>query len=304
VYAFDLMLFNGNSLLEMPFRVRRQRLRTEFSPVTPDAASAARFAHVECCESTDGKEAVEEFWQKSVESRAEGLMIKLLDSGEVTEEDSTVMKGKGRRKPLLATYEPDKRTSAWLKLKKDYVAGLGDSLDLVPIGAWHGNGRKAAWWSPILLAVWDEHAGQLVGVCKCMSGFTDEFYKALNERYPEGSGNCSHTPQWNVNTGGLRPNVYFKPREVWEIRGADITLSPVYMAAMGLVSTSRGLSLRFPRFIRLREDKGTTEASTPEFLASLWNKQEGKGTGGKGVDDEELIDVSPEASEVEEDAYE
>ena len=90
--------------------------------------------------------------------------------------------------------ELDKRTSAWLKLKKDYVLGLGDSLDLVPIGAWHGNGRKAAWWSPILLAVWDERIGQLVGVCKCMSGeylihfsiiseliiekgFTDEFYK-------------------------------------------------------------------------------------------------------------------------------
>lgn len=77
---------------------------------------------------------------------------------------------KPRRKPLLATYEPDKRTSAWLKLKKDYVTGLGDSLDLVPIGAWHGNGRKAQWWSPILLAVWDPDAGRFIGVCKCMSG--------------------------------------------------------------------------------------------------------------------------------------
>ena len=64
----------------------------------------------------------------------------------------------------------DKRTSAWLKLKKDYVVGLGDSLDLVPIGAWHGNGRKAQWWSPILLAVWDPSIGKLVAVCKCMSG--------------------------------------------------------------------------------------------------------------------------------------
>ena len=65
---------------------------------------------------------------------------------------------------------PDKRTSAWLKLKKDYVIGLGDSLDLVPIGAWHGNGRKAQWWSPILLAVWDPDAEKLVAVYKCMSG--------------------------------------------------------------------------------------------------------------------------------------
>lgn len=64
----------------------------------------------------------------------------------------------------------DKRTAAWLKLKKDYVSGLGDSLDLVPVGAWHGNGRKAQWWSPILLAVWDPQAGRLVAVCKCMSG--------------------------------------------------------------------------------------------------------------------------------------
>jgi DNA ligase-1 len=32
-----------------------------------------------------------------------------------------------------------------LKVKRDYVEGLYDSLDLVPIGAWHGNGRKAGW---------------------------------------------------------------------------------------------------------------------------------------------------------------
>lgn len=33
----------------------------------------------------------------------------------------------------------------YLQVKRDYVEGLGDSLDLVPIGAWHGNGRKAGW---------------------------------------------------------------------------------------------------------------------------------------------------------------
>lgn len=48
--------------------------------------------------------------------------------------------------------------------------GLGDTLDLVPVGAWHGNGRKAGWWSPVLLAVWDSTTERLVAVCKCMSG--------------------------------------------------------------------------------------------------------------------------------------
>jgi hypothetical protein len=74
----------------------------------------------------------------------------------------------------ISPYSPpihtDKRTSAWLKLKKDYVEGIGDSLDLVPLGAWHGMGRKAAWWSPILLGVWDAQQGKFVAVCKCMSG--------------------------------------------------------------------------------------------------------------------------------------
>jgi DNA ligase 1 len=57
---------------------------------------------------------------------------------------------------------------------------------------------------------------------------------------------------------------------------ADITISPTYTAAIGLVSDEKGLSLRFPRFLKKREDKGIEEASTNEFLAGLWRKQEEK----------------------------
>jgi len=62
-------------------------------------------------------------------------------------------------------------------------------------------------------------------------------------------------------------------REVWEVRFADVTLSPVYTAGMGLVSEERGMSMRFPRFIRIREDKGIDEASTGRQLAEMWEKQ-------------------------------
>jgi len=255
---------------------------------------------VESCESEDGRETIEEFWMKAVESRCEGLMIKLLDSGDVPEESSLKEKEKEkiRRKPLPATYRPDKRTSAWLKLKKDYVAGLGDSLDLVPIGAWHGNGRKANWWSPVLLALHDNNSGKFVAVCKCMSGFTDVFYKAMRERYTEGSQTCSRENLWDVETGGLTPSVYFEPSEVWEIRGADVTLSPVSLAAFGLVSDSRGLSLRFPRFIKVRDDKRPDQASDPAFLAKMWRDQQGKMQ--QGADDGDLLDVDLEEEVIEE----
>lgn len=96
-------------------------------------------------------------------------LYQLLDHEKIPVDDGQ-KKDKSRRKALPATYEPDKRTAAWLKLKKDYVDGLGDSLDLVPIGAWHGNGRKVEWWSPILLGLWDPDLGKFVAVCKCMSG--------------------------------------------------------------------------------------------------------------------------------------
>ncbi|KAG2146048.1 ATP-dependent DNA ligase [Suillus bovinus] len=293
VYAFDLMYLDGEVLLAQPFRERRSLLKSRFPPFLPSDKGASRLDHVESCESEAGKDAIEEFWQKAVESRSEGLMIKLLSSDTMQEEGTR--KGNGKRKPLSATYEPDKRTFAWLKLKKDYVVGLGDTLDMVPIGAWHGNGRKAGWWSPVLLAVRDPRSDCFVAVCKCMSGFSDSFYKEMVAHYSEGSDNCSKQPLWNSDTGGFRPDVYFRPHEVWEIRGADITLSPVSLAALGLVD-SRGLSLRFPRFIRTRDDKSPEQASTTDFLAQIWKNQQGKSKTTAGdADDGDLIDVESDA---------
>ncbi|KAI0051832.1 DNA ligase [Auriscalpium vulgare] len=291
IYAFDVMYHNGQILIDLPFRSRREILRTKFPPIKLSQPGAARLDHVESCHSEDGRDAVEEFWLRAVDSQCEGLMIKLLDHGEVVE-NAAGSKEKSRKKPLPATYEPDKRTSAWLKLKKDYVVGLGDTLDLVPVGAWHGNGRKAQWWSPVLLALREPDTGRLVAMCKCMSGFSDVFYKAMKERYAEDSENCSKRPLWgHVETGGYSPGVYFRPHEVWEIRGADITLSPVSVAARGLVSDSRGLSLRFPRFLKTREDKSPEQASTPDFLAGMYRDQQGKGRDQGGADEGQLVDV-------------
>jgi DNA ligase-1 len=71
------------------------------------------------------------FFEEALASSCEGLMGKSLDDD--------------------ATYMASKRSDSWLKVKRDYVEGLHDTLDLVPIGAWHGNGRKAGWQVTLIL---------------------------------------------------------------------------------------------------------------------------------------------------------
>ncbi|KKA28852.1 hypothetical protein TD95_000266 [Thielaviopsis punctulata] len=286
LFAFDLMFLNGESLLSRDFRERRELLRSLFVQVPQ------RFTWVKNIDATSSdSESVLDFFKSAIESKCEGIMVKILDTVSPiedasssameegkTKDDEKTPKPRGRRKPLLATYEPDRRLESWLKVKKDYSSSF-DTLDLIPVAAWHGSGRKAKWWSPILMAVRNEETGSLEAVCKCMSGFSDVFYKENRAVYNDGEDgsepqNTRTTQPAFVEYLGPRPDVWFEPHEVWEMGFADITLSPTYSAAIGLVSDERGLSLRFPRFIKKREDKSMEEASTNSFLASLFHKQE------------------------------
>ncbi|RIA96342.1 ATP-dependent DNA ligase [Glomus cerebriforme] len=260
IFAFDLMYLNGESLLKKSLRERRELLRARFAEI-PN-----RFTYVNHIETLDPEE-IHLFFKESIEFGCEGIMIKILDDPPNNLENKIRMN-------LLTSYEPDKRIKSWLKVKKDYVDGIGDSLDVVPIAAWYGNGRKAGWWSPILLAIYNPDAETFEGVCKCMSGFSDEFYKELKSRYSQENDNISKQKKWYFDVDdSLRPDAWFEPIEVWEIKGSDITISPVYKAAIGKVDPNKGLSLRAPRFIRVREDKNIVDATTSKQLAELFYKQ-------------------------------
>lgn len=116
LFAFDLLYLNGTPLLHAPLEQRRAQLYAHFVVVPNEFDYATR----RDCTTT---EEIQTFLDESVAHGCEGLMVKMLAGPD-------------------ATYEPSRRSINWLKLKKDYLAGTGDSLDLTVIGGYYGRGKR------------------------------------------------------------------------------------------------------------------------------------------------------------------
>ncbi|KAH9898363.1 ATP-dependent DNA ligase [Cubamyces lactineus] len=257
LFAFDLLYLNGEPLLQKDFEERRALLKEHFQPVDGEF----QFAKASDCETTDE---IQAFLEESVKDGCEGLMVKMLE-GE------------------LSHYQPSRRTVNWLKLKKDYLAGVGDSLDLVVVGGYYGKGKRTNVYGAFLLACYDADAEEYQTVCKIGTGFSDE---ALQAHYEALKSLEMSSPRGDIKVGGAKPDVWFEPKVVWEVLTADLSLSPIYTAAQGLVE-ERGISLRFPRFIRVRDDKAADDATGPEQIAEMYQRQalaQSKGKKGKGGD--------------------
>lgn len=242
IFAFDCLLINGELLTEKTLAYRRELL-FEYLNTTPGKFQFAVHKNL-----SDVAE-IQSFLDESIKDSCEGLMVKLLSS----------------------TYEPSARSSNWLKLKKDYLSGVGDLMDLVVLGGYFGKGKRTGFYGGFLLGCYNPDSGEYETACKIGTGFSDEMLKQLYERLHKIE---SKDPK-SYYQYGVEPDVWFEPQVVFEVLTADLSLSPVYKAGIG--SYEKGISLRFPRFIRLREDKGPEDATSSTQMVEMYEAQAGRG---------------------------
>lgn len=246
LFAFDLLYYQGCSYLKQPLSARRSKLHSLFREV-PGRFEFARSLDTESIDEMQG------FLEESITGSCEGLMVKVREGPE-------------------SSYEPSKRSRNWLKVKKDYLAGngLGDSLDLVVVGAYWGRGKRTGGFGGFLLACYDPEQEEYQVICKIGTGFSEtdleSFSKILKDLQTQ-------KPSYVKGTDSVQPDLWFEPKIVWEVRAADFSLSPIYSAAVGLVDPARGISLRFPRFIRVRDDKQPEDATNGEQIAEMYRQQ-------------------------------
>jgi DNA ligase-1 len=179
----------------------------------------------------------------------------------------------------------------WLKLKKDYMDGLTDSFDLVPIAAWKGKGKRTGVYGAYLLACYDPEEEVYQAITKVGTGFSDEMLTELTNAMNSKEGCARSTQPKNTLVGDslLDADVWFDPdsSEVWEVMAADLSISPVHKAALGKVDPAKGIALRFPRFIRRRDDKGPVDATSADQVATMYREQSSTVKGGAADEEDD-----------------
>ncbi len=241
VFLFELLYADGVDYTNKPLPERRKALVEIVVP-----SDTWRIAHYII---TDDPQELEEFFLKAIEEGAEGLVVKAIHTS--------------------AVYQAGARGWLWIKYKRDYKSEMIDTVDLVVVGAFYGRGRRAGKYGALLMAAYDPETDTFKSVCKVGSGFTDEDL----DRMPEMFQNLVLDHKHPRVVSKIDADVWFVPEKVAEIIGAELTLSPLHTCCMDKVKQGVGISIRFPRFIRWRDDKGPEDATTEKELIEMYYRQ-------------------------------
>lgn len=240
-FLFDLLWVDGESLVSKPLSERRRRLQRALK-AAPDAPIAVAEALV-----TREPDRLERFFDEMVQRGLEGILAKNPD----------------------AAYGAGSRTYDWIKLKRDYRAHLGDTVDVVLVGYIHGRGKRAdVGIGSLLGAVYDPDEDRFRTLAKIGSGPSDEEWKQLRARLDQ---ERSRVRPRRVDSR-IEPDVWVEPRYVVVVEADEITRSPTHTC--GMENGEPGYALRFPRMVDgIRRDKAPEDATTEAEVLDMYRSQ-------------------------------
>ncbi|XP_022422098.1 DNA ligase 3 isoform X5 [Delphinapterus leucas] len=238
LFVFDCIFFNDVSLMDRPLFERRKFLHDNMVEI-PNRIMFSEMKQV--AKASDLADMINRVIQEGLE----GLVLK----------------------DVKGTYEPGKRH--WLKVKKDYLneGAMADTADLVVLGAFYGQGSKGGMMSIFLMGCYDPSSQKWCTVTKCAGGHDDATLARLQKELDmvKISKDPSKIPNWlKVNKIYYPDFIVPDPKKaaVWEITGAEFSKSEAH--------TADGISIRFPRCTRIRDDKDWKSATNLPQLKELY----------------------------------
>ena len=240
VNFFDVLYFDKKDCLNLAYSERRKILER--------VVNEDNFSKLIPMKFIKSENEITDFLENSINAGCEGLMLKTPN----------------------ALYRAGTRGSNWLKLKREYRNELGDSLDLIVIGAYFGRGRRTGLYGTLLLGTFNPETNNFPSICKVGTGFTDE---SLDQLYQILSNKVTLKKNSKI-VSEMEADVWFEPELVLEIVASEITLSPIHKTGMDLIRKNSGFALRFPKFTgKIRYEKTVEDASTYEEVLALYKKQ-------------------------------
>ena len=240
VNFFDVLYFDDRNCLNLEYTKRREILEK--------VVKEDNFAKLVPMLLVKNENEIEDFLENSINSGCEGLMLKTPNAG----------------------YRAGARGSNWLKLKREYRNELGDSLDLIVIGAYFGRGRRTGLYGTLLLGTYNPENDTFPSICKVGTGFTDE---SLDQLYQILSNKVILKKNSRV-VSEMEADVWLEPELVLEVVASEITLSPIHKTGLNLVRKNSGFALRFPKFTgKIRYEKAVEDASTHDEVLALYKNQ-------------------------------
>lgn len=245
--AFDVLFADGELLLGEPLFRRRERLEAIFRDHGHTTTIASGItAHAEQSSLFDAGVDGEAFPRLMVSQAIELASAEQLDQAYVEARahgnEGVMIKSRN------SLYQPGRRGLAWLKLKRELA-----TLDVVVTAAEFGHGRRAAVLSDYTFAVRD--GDRLRNVGKAYSGLTDAEIDKLTLFFHE------HTLEDYGRVRSVEPVV------ILEVAFNNVMRSDRH---------DSGFALRFPRILRIRDDKPLAEIDTLERVEEIYASQPDK----------------------------